>query len=296
MGLGIHIFQKDKVFILKFGFIGAGKVGCTLGKFLSENNYNISGYFSKSDKSSEFASQFTNSTQYNSIANLIKNSDIIMITTPDSVIANIISYISDNRINLNGKTLCHCSGSLTSDILRSKNISTLQVCSVHPLYPINNRATSYKTIANAYFTMEGDTEATKLFKNIFEKLKLNYTIIKKEQKAAYHTAATMSSNLMTALYSQAYTLLKSSGFKDKDIPLILSPLMIRNIHNIEENGIEGALTGPVERNDTATIRKHLSCLNGNTCETYKKLSMELIKLANKKHTYRNYTEMKEILQ
>ena len=31
----------------KFGFIGAGKVGFSLGKYFSNNNLNLSGYYSK---------------------------------------------------------------------------------------------------------------------------------------------------------------------------------------------------------------------------------------------------------
>ena len=56
---------------MKFGFIGAGKVGFSLGKYLKENNIDISGYYSKNQHSSREAAIFTNTKQYNNLENLI---------------------------------------------------------------------------------------------------------------------------------------------------------------------------------------------------------------------------------
>ena len=40
---------------MKVGFIGAGKVGFSLGKYLKENGVEITGYFSKSPESAKSA-------------------------------------------------------------------------------------------------------------------------------------------------------------------------------------------------------------------------------------------------
>ena len=37
---------------MKIGFIGAGKVGFSLGKYLMENSTTVSGYYSKNENSS----------------------------------------------------------------------------------------------------------------------------------------------------------------------------------------------------------------------------------------------------
>ena len=46
---------------MRIGFIGAGKVGCSLGKYLKENGYTVSGYLSRNYENSKFASEFTES-------------------------------------------------------------------------------------------------------------------------------------------------------------------------------------------------------------------------------------------
>ncbi len=46
---------------MKIGFIGAGKVGVSLGKYFAENRLEVSGYFSRSESSAREAAVFTGS-------------------------------------------------------------------------------------------------------------------------------------------------------------------------------------------------------------------------------------------
>ena len=74
---------------MKIGFVGAGKVGFSLGKYFNKNNINVVGYFSKNIASAKEAANFTNTNYYESLKNLIECSDIIIITTPDSQIGEV---------------------------------------------------------------------------------------------------------------------------------------------------------------------------------------------------------------
>ena len=99
---------------MKIGFIGAGKLGFSLGKYLVENNINVSGYYSKNLGSSKDAAIFTNSKYYESLKSIIEDCDTIFITTQDGVISEIWNSIS--QLSINNKIICHCSGSLSSNI------------------------------------------------------------------------------------------------------------------------------------------------------------------------------------
>ena len=46
---------------MKIGFIGAGKVGFSLGKYLADNNQKVIGYYSEFTEDAKEASKFTNS-------------------------------------------------------------------------------------------------------------------------------------------------------------------------------------------------------------------------------------------
>ena len=166
--------------IIKFGFIGAGKVGFSLGKYLKENNINISGYYSKSQHSSKEAVIFTNTRQYNNLEDLIKNSDAIFITTPDNQIADVWNEIK--RLPIKEKLICHCSGSISSEVFSNINNHGAYGYSIHPMFAISDKYNSYKNLSQAFITIEGHEKHIKYLKRLFLHLGNDVTVINKENK------------------------------------------------------------------------------------------------------------------
>ena len=67
---------------MRAGFIGAGKVGFTLGKYLAMHGIEISGYYSRTPASAKEAAEFTQSRYYTSIEEITKDSDTLFLTVP----------------------------------------------------------------------------------------------------------------------------------------------------------------------------------------------------------------------
>ena len=74
---------------MRAGFIGAGKVGFTLGKYLAMHGIEISGYYSRTPASAKEAAEFTQSRYYTSIEEITKDSDTLFLTVPDGTIGEI---------------------------------------------------------------------------------------------------------------------------------------------------------------------------------------------------------------
>ena len=74
---------------MRAGFIGAGKVGFTLGKYLAMHGIEISGYYSRTPASAKEAAEFTQSRYYTSIEEITKDSDTLFLTVPDGAIGEI---------------------------------------------------------------------------------------------------------------------------------------------------------------------------------------------------------------
>lgn len=55
---------------MRIGFIGAGKVGFTLGKYFAVNGLDVAGYYSRNYRSAEEAAAFTCSEAFDSITRL----------------------------------------------------------------------------------------------------------------------------------------------------------------------------------------------------------------------------------
>lgn len=71
---------------MQIGFIGAGKVGVSLGKYFKEKGRNVGGYYSLTRASAAWAAAFTQTTCYESLEEIISSCrhDSIYCTGPPS--------------------------------------------------------------------------------------------------------------------------------------------------------------------------------------------------------------------
>jgi predicted short-subunit dehydrogenase-like oxidoreductase (DUF2520 family) len=278
---------------LKIGFVGAGKVGFSLGKYFSINNITLSGYYSKHLNSAKEAANFTNSNFYNTIYDLINDSDIIFITTPDDVVSSIWQEIKS--LNIRNKLICHTSGSLTSEIFSDINGLGASAYSVHPMFPFSDKLTTYKHLSNCYFSLEGNEKHLTLMKKFLESLGNTVFTIEANKKALYHLSNVMVSNLVLSLINKGCSYLSECGLQPTDALSALMPLIESNLNNLKTKGFICSLTGPVERGDLGTISKHLEVIPQEDAQIYKNLSLNLMNLSSQKHPEKDYAQIKQIL-
>ncbi len=285
---------------MTIGFIGAGKVGCSLGKYLSNKNNNdiiVTGYYSKSLKSAELAANFTETKAYSNIKDILKDSDTLFVTVPDGAIAQVWDYM--RNLDIKNKNICHCSGSISSTAFFNAQKCGAYTYSIHPLYAINDKYKSWQSLDKAFFAIEGSALHRQQFIDIFKRCGNRVIALDTEKKILYHAAAVMASNLSTALLATSADMLESCGFTSDEAIEALLPLFVGNAANIAHFGIVNALTGPIERNDVSTVKNHLQALqneaNPDWQNLYLLLSQRLIKIAQAKDTTKNYVQMEEFL-
>jgi predicted short-subunit dehydrogenase-like oxidoreductase (DUF2520 family) len=286
--------ENTEVTVLKIGFIGAGKVGFTLGKYFAEKGMRLSGYCSSSEASAREAAEFTGSVYYKNTYELIEASDVIFLTVPDGEIKEV--YLSLPTHKLKGKQLCHCSGALSSkDAFPGINEYGAEGTSVHPLFPVSSKYDSYKVISSAFFCIEGDRAEE--WSRIFSDMGNPVRIIESEIKIKYHAACVAASNLVCGLIAESTELLTQCGFSEKEALDAIRPLAMANINRIFDTDPVTALTGPVERNDVSTVKKHLDALGEETdADIYRALSRKLADMAAKRHSDSDYSEIRDILK
>ncbi|MBQ9809256.1 MAG: DUF2520 domain-containing protein [Ruminococcus sp.] len=279
---------------MEIGFIGAGKVGFSLGKYFTEHGVAVKGYYSRDPESARAAAEFTGTSLFTSTEELLAACDTIFITVPDGAIKEV--YLGLDRSALSGKTLCHCSGAMSSeDAFPRLAAAGGRSCSVHPLFPVNSKYQSYKELGTSFFCLEGD--AAPDMQELMSSLGNPTRMITAESKAKYHAACVVSSNLVCALAAESISLLKDCGFSAEEGLTALAPMVMSNIRKVLEVGPAEALTGPVERNDISTVRKHLKCIpEGNGREMYRAVTRRLIAVAEERHPDSDYSEMKKIIK
>ncbi|MBD7910847.1 DUF2520 domain-containing protein [Clostridium cibarium] len=278
---------------MKIGFIGAGKVGFSLGKYFSINNLMVVGYYSKNSDSAKEAARFTSTKFFENMEELIEECDTIFITTPDGVIEEI--WDSIDKLSIKNKIICHCSGSLSSGVFSNIESHNAFGYSIHPMFAISDKYNSHKRLKEAFITIEGSVKYINLVNDMFVRLGNKTKIITNKDKARYHLASVVASNHFIALVEEAVTLLSEYGFNEKEAIEALYPLINNNVSNIRSKGIINSLTGPVERNDIGTIEKHINHLNNEDRELYKLMSKKLLKIAMIKNQDKCYEKIENMI-
>ena len=207
---------------MKVGFIGAGKAGCSLGKYFSKQmkaDIQVTGYYSLIEEEARWAAAFTNSEFFSSAEDIIAASDTIILSTPDGAIKNVWETIKKD--NIQGRIFCHLSGSLSSDVFSGIEMYNAYPISIHPMFAFSDKESVYQQLHEVYFTLEGHSYAVKHWKEMFAAMG-NLTVeITKDVKPKYHAAASLLSNHVIAVLEAGYRLLEECGFCKH--PFVLLP-------------------------------------------------------------------------
>ena len=281
----------------KLGIIGAGKVGVSLGIGLfSSGTLRVSGYYSRSEKSARYGAQRTNTKVYASLEELIRDADVILFATPDDAMEAL--WRQCLQFNISGKIFCHTAGSLSSSLFFDRTTKDVSACSLHPVLAISSREEGHRDLGSAFFTLEGDAAAVEVFRRALNDRDISYKVMETRDKAGYHLATAAMSNLAVALGKMATDLLAPYGFSEEEAMTALAPLATYNMENLVKKGPAAALTGPVERNDLSTVRRHLAVLDDadSADRLYRAASEMLTRIAETKHPERDYEPMRKLLK
>jgi predicted short-subunit dehydrogenase-like oxidoreductase (DUF2520 family) len=279
--------------LTRIGFIGAGKVGFSLGRLMAARGLELSGYASRTFASADDAARFTGSVAYPDAAGLVSSSDLVFLTVPDDAVLPVWQAISGQG-RASGKVVCHTSGFLSSEIFEGARAQGAYAASLHPLMAVPDRLESWELLSEALYAAEGDPEALEVLGPVCDAMRVKYGVVDKAGKALYHCAASMVSNCAVALAFMGEGAFASLGLGGA-LPGLWA-LMVRNAQSVAARGPEAALTGPVERADTGTIKAHLDALSGDDRELYRRLCAKLVELSRLKHPERDYGPLSGVLE
>ncbi|MBR1866106.1 MAG: DUF2520 domain-containing protein [Lachnospiraceae bacterium] len=281
---------------MKVGFIGAGKAGCSLGKYFAtkadRQELEVTGYYSLKEEDAVWAAAFTESACFRTAEEVMAASDTIILSTPDGAVKHV--WESCNKENGRGKIICHLSGSLSSDVFSGIEQYEAYPLSIHPMFAFSSREFVYQQLNEVSFTLEGHVQAVTVWRSLLTTLGNPVIEIEKDVKPKYHAAASLLSNHVVAVLSAGYELLCQCGFTEEQARSASSALVRDNVEHVICQGAAEALTGPVERADVETIQRHLSVLEDLQRGIYLSCGRELVRLAKQKNPDRDYEKTEDL--
>lgn len=177
--------------------------------------------------------------------------DLVLITTPDPVIAAVAAAIEPDRDAL----VVHAAGSLGLDVLEGHP----RRGALHPLVSIPDPATgAVRLLDGAWFAVAADTDAdlTRL-RALVATLGGTAVEVADADRAVYHAAAVVASNHLVALFGQVQRIAASSGVP----PAAFHALATQTLAGLATASPATVLTGPVRRGDWDTVARHLEAMD-----------------------------------
>lgn len=243
--------------------IGTGQLGKTLGRLLVKQQLlTLVGIFNRNQERSRHALEFIGEGSIYPYLSDLPSADIYFITTSDLAIGEVAQSLCLNPNIQAGHIVVHCSGSLSSEILKPLKQKGCFIASIHPMHSFAEPEISVDHFAGTFCALEGDKEATEVLTNIFKALGAITLTINKEKKALYHSGAVFATNYLVTLSQQALFCLEGAGIEKKDALMMLIQMMKGTLSNLEKTQCpKASLTGPIKRGDVSTVQRHLSILD-----------------------------------
>jgi predicted short-subunit dehydrogenase-like oxidoreductase (DUF2520 family) len=283
---------------LSIGIIGAGTVGTALAIRLSRKGYSVNAVTSRSPSSAHRLVQMCGSGQaYPDLQSVADNAGFIFITTPDDVIPVVVDQVRWHK----DQFVVHCSGADSLDVLEPARIVGARVGSFHPLQTFASIHKAVENLPGSTFALEAEGDLLEILKEMAVALEGRWIKLGAGDKASYHAAAVMTSNYLVTLIKLASDLWESFGIPRDQAIQALMPLLKGTVNNLQDLGIPNALTGPIARGDTGTIRIHLAALQDHSpavLPAYCELGLQTIPvaLAKGKITPGQASEIEDILK
>lgn len=271
----------------KIAIIGCGRAGSKLGIWLAKSGYRIEALF---DVNSEAAAKLSKAIGCGKIfikaEEAASSSDIIFISTPDSLIEQTCTEIAKTDGFKKNSLIFHISGSLPSSILAIAAEKGASTGSFHPLQSLAGEDTDVNPFKDILIAIEGEAEAVESAKNMATDLGAKPYEIDGNAKTLYHASAVIASNYLVSLMKMASETMAASGIPEEHAFDFLLPLVKGTLSNMENMGIEKALTGPVARGDAATVHAHIKGIEEkvpNLKNTYIELGKIALQIAEKQN-------------
>jgi len=275
---------------MKIGFIGAGKVGIAIAHTLKNKGFEVVAVSDKTgEKAFNTARQYLgDSTKYTSNnMEVIRVSDIIVITTQDYAIKEVAKEVHEKSERLNGKLFFHTSGAHPSSILKPLDEKGAILGSLHPLQSFPDIDSAIRVLPSTYVFIEGDGEALKTLEALGKSIGQAAIPIEGNNKVYYHLCAVFVCNLLCALLYSSEKIMKKI-----DITLEpFFPIINATLHNIQSNGPLMSLTGPIVRGDKGTVEDHINAMSGMNLHKriYKALSLAALDMVKKRGIHNKET-------
>ncbi|MDQ2795962.1 MAG: DUF2520 domain-containing protein [Actinomycetota bacterium] len=245
---------------LRVGVVGTGRVGSTLGAALARAGHEIVAVSGVSAESRDRAARMLPGAPVLPPDETVAAADFVLLAVPDDVLRLLVSGLADAGAWREGQLVAHTSGSHGIGVLDPAAARGVLALALHPVMTFAGRAEDLDRLDGAAFGVTALDDLRVVAESLVLEMGGEPVWVPEPARPLYHASLSIASNHLVTLVNDSMSLLSGAGVAEP--ARLVAPLLSASLDNVLRLG-DAALTGPVSRGDTETVRKHVSTLAGS---------------------------------
>lgn len=188
-----------------------------------------------------------------------QQADLVVLALRDRAIAPFAKELAQRGALPPGAVVLHLAGGVHVDALSPLREHVAGIGAAHPLLSFASPKCA-PSFRGALLSLRGDARALRAGRRLARLLGARAVDGNQVDASAYHAAAALLANGAVALADGADHMFRQAGMPPGLSAAGLAVLLRSVAQNIEIVGISAALSGPVVRGDSGTVRAHLAAL------------------------------------
>lgn len=252
---------------LAVGVISAGRVGSVLGAALARTGHVVTGASAVSQASRNRADELLPGVPIADPTEVAARADLVLLAVPDDELEGLVKGLVATGSLRAGQIVVHTSGAQGVKVLEPAAALGALTLALHPVMTFTGRSEDLQRMSSACVGVtapDGDEVAWSVGEALVVEMDAEPVRVPESVRPLYHAALAHGANHLITLVRDAADLLTNAGVANAE--RLLGPLLSAALDNALRHG-DRALTGPVARGDTGTLRKHLDVLADDAPET-----------------------------
>ncbi|MDQ4116096.1 MAG: DUF2520 domain-containing protein [Actinomycetota bacterium] len=242
---------------LAVGVVSAGRVGAVLGAALAAAGHHVVATSGVSRASVKRAAELLPDVPLLPPDEVVAGADLVVLAVPDDVLPGLVRGLAAAGCFRPGQIVVHTAGARGVEVLDPAVEHGVLALALHPVMTFTGNSEDVQRLASCCIGVtaaQPDDAAWSVGEALVVEMGAEPIRVPEVARPLYHAALAHGANHLMTLVRDCVDLLEHAGVQPAE--RMIAPLLSAALDNALRHG-DRALTGPVARGDTGTLRTHL---------------------------------------
>jgi predicted short-subunit dehydrogenase-like oxidoreductase (DUF2520 family) len=244
----------------RVGVVGGGRVGAVLAAAFARAGHPVTAVATGSVANRARVRGLLPGVAFRTAPEIAASADLLLLAVPDDALPGVVEGLA--AVTRKGQIVAHTSGAHGLAVLRP--LTDARPLALHPVLTFTGTERDLDRLPGTSFGVTAEPPDRPLAATLVTDLGGVPEWIDEQARPLYHAALAHGANHLVTLVNEAADRLRDAGVREP--ARALGPLLRAALDNALALGDE-ALTGPVSRGDTGTVRCHVVALEEKAPES-----------------------------